>query len=283
MTPPTVLRLAAFTSDPTGGNPAGVWIGDALPAPDEMQCIAADVGYSETAFLRPGSDPQRWTIRYYSPRAEVEFCGHATIASAVSLGGRHGDGVYDLDTLAGPVRTEVRTAGHRTTARFTSVPPRRRDVDPAVLSACLRALGWGTPDLDPSLPPDLAYGGAWHLILPLARRDTLAAMAYDFDALRSVMAAEGLTTIQVVWREHPHLFHARNPFPVGGVVEDPATGAAAAALGGYLRLHDLVDLPADVVVRQGDDMGRPSTIEIHVPVEGGIDIAGTAVPLPPPD
>jgi PhzF family phenazine biosynthesis protein len=66
------------------------------------------------------------------------------------------------------------------------------------------------------------------------------------------------------------------------VVEDPATGAAAAALGGYLRHHRLVDVPADIVVRQGDDMGRPSTIEIHVSADGGIDIVGTAVTIEGP-
>jgi PhzF family phenazine biosynthesis protein len=282
MTSPTLLRLAAFTTDPTGGNPAGVWIGDRLPPADEMQRIAAEVGYSETAFLEPGPEPMRWTIRYYSPEAEIEFCGHATIASAVGLGQRDGDGSYRLDTLAGTVPVEVQTTGEHTTASFTSVAPQRRDLDPTLLAACLDTFGWQPADLDPSLVPDLGYAGAWHLILPLANHDTLAAMRYDFAALRELMEAEGITTLQVVWREHPHLFHARNPFPVGGVVEDPATGAAAAALGGYLREYRLVAPPADIVVRQGEDMGRPSTIELHVPTDGGIVITGAAVPIESP-
>ena len=86
----TLLRLAAFTTDPSGGNPAGVWIGEALPADDEMQRIAAEVGYSETAFLAPdGSGATgRFRVRYFSPLAEVPFCGHATIASGVALAER---------------------------------------------------------------------------------------------------------------------------------------------------------------------------------------------------
>ena len=78
MTSGILYRLSAFTTTPDGGNPAGVWIGDALPEPDTMQRIAAEVGFSETAFVAPivGSDR---TIRYYSPEAEVSFCGHATI------------------------------------------------------------------------------------------------------------------------------------------------------------------------------------------------------------
>ena len=89
-TPGTLLRLAAFTADPAGGNPAGVWIGDELPPAGEMQRIAAEVGYSETAFLAPDAsgEPGRWRVRYFSPLAEVPFCGHATIASGVALAGR---------------------------------------------------------------------------------------------------------------------------------------------------------------------------------------------------
>ena len=74
-----LYRLSAFTLTPEGGNPAGVWLGDQLPDPADMQRIAAEVGFSETAFVAPASGRHR-TIRYYSPEAEVSFCGHATIA-----------------------------------------------------------------------------------------------------------------------------------------------------------------------------------------------------------
>ncbi|MEL7373070.1 MAG: PhzF family phenazine biosynthesis isomerase, partial [Pseudomonadota bacterium] len=85
-------RYAAFTSDPAGGNPAGVWVGDQLPAPEEMQRIAAEVGYSETAFVAPASGLAR-TVRYFSPEMEVPFCGHATIATGVALAASDGEGV----------------------------------------------------------------------------------------------------------------------------------------------------------------------------------------------
>ena len=69
-----LLRLTAFTTDPAGGNPAGVWIGDALPSPDEMQRIAAEVGYSETAFLAPDDSAEagRLRVRYFSPAKEID-------------------------------------------------------------------------------------------------------------------------------------------------------------------------------------------------------------------
>src|SRR5690242_4612614 len=87
------LRYAAFTTDPAGGNPAGVVL-DAAGLTDGQQLdVAARLGYSETAFLTavPGAE-RNWTVRYFSPLAEVPFCGHATIAAAVALGERHGAG-----------------------------------------------------------------------------------------------------------------------------------------------------------------------------------------------
>jgi PhzF family phenazine biosynthesis protein len=75
------------------------------------------------------------------------------------------------------------------------------------------------------------------------------------------------------------MFHARDPFPVGGVVEDPATGSGAAALGGYLRDAGLLTAPAQIVIRQGEAMGRPSRLEVEIPVTGGIVVSGTAVPM----
>ncbi len=93
------------------------------------------------------------------------------------------------------------------------------------------------------------------------------------------MERENLTTLQVVWRESADCFHARNPFPVGGVVEDPATGAAAAALGGYLRDAGLVRAPARISIRQGEAMGRPSLLAVEIPEHGGIIVTGTAVHL----
>lgn len=74
----TVHRIAAFSDGNTGGNPAGVWIGDAMPDASRMQAIAAEVGFSETAFAAPEGDA--WRVRYFSPAMEVPFCGHATIA-----------------------------------------------------------------------------------------------------------------------------------------------------------------------------------------------------------
>ena len=273
-----VYRLAAFSTDPTKGNPAGVWIGDALPDNKTMQSIAAEVGYSETAFIAPASGDIR-TIRYYSPLAEVNFCGHATIASAVMLGRLSGIGTYQLDTLVGRVPVKVHSVDGQIQAALTSVEPAHKPVTEQLVDEVLALLQWPSDALDRTIPPALAFGGVWHLILAVNSLYRLSQLDYDFEKLKSLMLREELTTLQLVFREHNSLFHSRNPFPVGGVVEDPATGAAAAALGGYLRDAKLIDVPGEFLIRQGEAMGRLSLLQVEVPEQGGIAVAGTAVEI----
>ena len=273
-----VLRLAAFTDDPTGGNAAGVVLDAAGMSDAEMLAVAAEVGYSETAFVVPSPDG-RFAVRYFSRLAEVPFCGHATIATAVAWAQRHGAGSMLLDTRAGEVRVETTTADGVTAATLTSVPPRVAEIVPVVAVRLLSALRWSTGDLDDSLPLRVAYAGAWHPVVAAATRERLADLDYDFDALAALMADQDWTTVQLVHRTGPASFDVRNPFPPGGVVEDPATGAAAAALGGYLRDLDLVPVPVTLALRQGDDLGRPSRLTVTVPAEpgSGISVTGTAV------
>jgi PhzF family phenazine biosynthesis protein len=277
-----ILRLAAFTDTPTGGNPAGVVL-DATALDDAaMQTIAAELGHSETAFLtRIGAD-RTYDVRYFSPAAEVPFCGHATIATAVALAQRDGAGTIVLTTKSGPVTVRTHADGEATTATLSSVAPHLAPpLTDEELAPALTALRWPAADLDPDLPPRIAFAGARHLILAARTRERLADLNYDFDGLKDYMVERDLVTVDLVFRDGPTTFHARNPFPVGGVVEDPATGAAAAAFGAYLRALDLVTVPARVTVHQGDDMGRPSLVLIDLdPGDGAIHVTGQAVRIP---
>ena len=274
-----VLRIAAFTDTPDGGNPAGVVL-DATDLDDaRMLAIAADVGYSETAFLLPLGGGE-YDVRYFSPLAEVPFCGHATIGSAVALAERDGPGDLLLHTQTGDVRVRTRVDGGRSLATLTSVPAHAEDVSAAHVDEALQLLGWARDELDGALPPRIGFAGARHLILAAATRDRLARLDYDFEGLKAFMLVRDLTTIQLVWRESELVFHARDPFPVGGVVEDPATGAAAAALGAYLRDLGLVEPPARFEIHQGHDMGRPSHLLVDVPADrASIDVTGGGVPI----
>ena len=273
-----LMRYSAFSTNPSGGNPAGVWIGNELPSNEEMQTVARQVGYSETAFIAPMTGFIR-TVRYFSPEIEVTFCGHATIASGVALGSIDGPGTYTFSTLVGDISVSVTELNGKYRAALTSVEPKTAEVTIDLVEEVLRAIGWTTADLSSAIPPIRAYAGAWHLVLAVARLERLNQLDYDFGALKSLMEREEFTTIQLVWRETDHVFHSRNPFPVGGVIEDPATGAAAAALGGYLREKRLVQVPAQILIRQGEAMGRPSRLEVEIPEIGGIVVSGAAVKI----
>jgi PhzF family phenazine biosynthesis protein len=276
-----VLRYTAFSTDPAGGNPAGVVLDATGVGEAEMRRVAAEVGYSETAFLVPRG-AGHFAVRYFSPKVEVPFCGHATIASAAAYADRYGPGALVFDTPAGriEVSTTVTPTG-ATTATLISVEPRTEPLAAADLAALLAALRWAADDLDPALPPRVAFAGAWHPVVAAATRQRLAGLDYDRDALTALMVDRDWTTIDLVWRESPLVFHARNPFPPGGVIEDPATGAAAAAFGGYLRELGLVTPPATVTLHQGQDMGRPSRLTVGIPAgpRAGIAVTGAAVAL----
>jgi predicted PhzF superfamily epimerase YddE/YHI9 len=96
-------------------------------------------------------------------------------------------------------------------------------------------------------------------------------MRYELGAGRTFSKTEGIVTISLVYAETPRLFHARNPFPIGGVYEDPATGAAAAALAGYLRDLGWPHGGAIEIV-QGEDMGARSRLHAGIPSTPGASI-----------
>ena len=265
----SVLRLAAFADDAEGGNPAGVFIADNLPAEADMQRIAAEVGYSETAFAMPQGDA--WRVRYFAPESEVPFCGHATIALGAALAERGGNGIFALQLNQAAITVEGRVDADGRWAALQSPPTRSEKLSAETLAQTLDLFGYGEDDLDPALPPARIHAGADHFALFLNSRARLAAMRYELDAGRDLMLAEGLITILLAHAESPHRFHARNPFASGGVYEDPATGAATAALGGYLR--DL-DWPhaGSIEVIQGEDMGQRSRLWAEIGAEAGESI-----------
>ena len=270
-----LLRIAAFSDADRGGNPAGVMIADTHPGEDEMRRIAAEVGYSETAFAMPQGDA--WRVRYFSPESEVPFCGHATIALGAALALAHGNGVYRLHLNSVDITVTGECNGEQISAALQSPPTHSEPMPAELLAEVLELFGYTDDDLNNGIPPARVHGGADHLALCLNSRAALAAMQYDLNAGRELMNRENLVTILFAYAETPRRFHTRNPFASGGVYEDPATGAATAALAGYLR--DL-DWPHEgsIEIVQGEDMGMPSRLRADIPPEPGssIRVAGTA-------
>jgi PhzF family phenazine biosynthesis protein len=254
-----IERIAAFSANGRGGNPAGVVVGETLPPEAEMKALARRLGYSETVFSAP--EGNRWRTRYFSPDAEIPFCGHATIALGAVLARTRGRGPFELKINAGTVSTEGFPVNADWGASLRSPPTQHCSVEPNALEEAMLAFGLHVHQLDPSIPPARIHAGADHLLLALRNRQTLRAMAYDFPTLQKLMRRENWVTVALCHVESESTLHVRNAFAYGGVYEDPATGAAAAALGGYLR--DINQAHGQIVVWQGEDMGIPCRIEVE--------------------
>lgn len=295
MTTP-VLRYSAFAENADGGNPAGVVLDAAGLSDEQMQQIAVEVGYSETAFVRSnpstatndggadpvgqadGGDTRRYVLRYWSPAAEVPFCGHATVATAVALTERDGPGQMVFDTPAGdiPIVTAQAAAGTIHVA-MTSVEPHVRDLAPTVLAQLLDLLGLKGEDLDERFPPREAFAGNWHPILVLQNLELFHQFRFAPNAVAKLMVDQGWTgTVTVLHEAGAGEFLARNLFPVGRITEDPATGSAVASTGAYLRAIGYAGGKDTITIHQGAEVGRPSLLTITVPDSGGITVTGSA-------
>ncbi|MEQ5807358.1 PhzF family phenazine biosynthesis protein [Alteromonas sp. NFXS44] len=268
-----IERISAFSNGSSGGNPAGVVLCETMPNPDVMQNLAAQIGYSETAFATPSN--KGWRVRYFSPEVEVDFCGHATIALGAVLAKNIGAGEFSLTLNHAEICVEGYFSDDGWGASFVSPPTYSQSLEPNLLQETLTLFGLNKEDLDTRLPPAIAFAGGTHLILILNDRNKLKLMNYDQKQGADLSKRAGLVTFSLIYPESHTVFHSRNPFPTGGVFEDPATGAAAAALGGYLRD---INWPhgGSITVHQGDDMGMPSRLnaEIYSDKGSGIRVSG---------
>ncbi len=151
----------------------------------------------------------------------------------------------------------------------------------ADLAEALAALDWAADDLDPALPPRVAYAGAHHLVLAAATRERLAELDYDFEALRALMLRAGWTTVQLVWREgrrQSSTRATRSPSGEWSRIRRPApprprSATTCANLGAVVA-------PASITIRQGEDMGRPSRLLVTLDaVDPRVRVSGQAVPI----
>ncbi|MEM1366320.1 MAG: PhzF family phenazine biosynthesis protein [Pseudomonadota bacterium] len=267
-----VQRIAAFSKGDEGGNPAGVVLLTAPAAEADMARVAAEVGYSETAFAVPqDNSKRRWRVRYFSPESEVPFCGHATIALGAALGQHVGAGTFNLTLNEANITVDAEVTNSAMAATLVSPPTKSRAIADDERADVMELLGLTEADLDERLAPAHIHGGADHIMFAVAERARLAAMSYDLDEGRDVMRRHSIVTVMLVHIEADQQFSVRNAFASGGVLEDPATGAAAAAFAGYLRDQKWPH-GGQFQIIQGEDMGQPSLISVEL-----TDVAGAPV------
>lgn len=277
---PEILRYAAFTTRADGGNPAGVVLDASALDDASMQRIATDLDFAETAFITGVRADGALMIRYFSPIAEVPFCGHATVATAIALAdaGRVDAGEIRFATPVGIVEIRVSTNAGETLASFTSIDPSVSALPAGDLAAILAEIGLEPAVLDTDLPPRMSNAGNPHPIIVVADPTSFDEFTFDATRVRALMDERSWpATITIAHRLAPDRFAARNLFPVGRITEDPATGSAAASLGAYLRALEAVTPPARIVIEQGAHVGRSGELTVDIPASGGIVVTGHAV------
>lgn len=261
----------AFTDQPFGGNPAGVVLleGDAFPPEALMLQVAAELRYSETAFVRRLS-PTEYHVRYFTPKAEVELCGHATIATfsllhqEASIVGR-----CLCRTKAGDLDIEVgeRVMMQMATPRILATLKDTEEI--------YRALG--VTDCQPTLPVQIAYSGLPDLMIPIADVTTLNGLQPDMEAISDITRKRKAVSFHVfAFGNDGYTAHVRDFAPLYGVPEESATGTANAALTHYLQQNGCIPPSGDFSFLQGETMGRPSVVATRIAPDGIIYVGGTA-------
>ena len=257
----------AFTDRLFGGNPAGVVLLDNdFPSDSLMQQVAAELRYSETAFVRrDGAD--EFTVRYFTPRSEVDLCGHATIATFGLLWqlGKVGDNVCMNHTLAGDLEV---SAGERVMMQMAT--PRMVGEVKDVERLC-RVMQCAVP----SLPVEIISTGLPDIMLPVRSNEELEALAPDMSALAALSRELEVVGVHAfVQTGDGYTAHVRNFAPLYGVDEESATGTANAALTHYLQRRDFIQTGSECSFMQGEKMGRPSVVETLLRPDGTIFVGG---------
>lgn len=263
-----------FTDTPLEGNPLGVF-----PRAEEMpsrlyQRVARELNLSETVFMTP-DDPAEADagIRIFTPATELPFAGHPTLGAAYALATREGSDHVRLRTGAGVVAVTLSRNGHGEITHGQMQQPIPSVSPYARAAELLSALGV----TESVLPVEIYTNGPSHVIVTVADRATLSALAPDMGAL----AALGEHGVAVMAVGDGAIVYSRNFCPGLGVPEDPATGSAAGPVAVHLVRHAKVVPGALVEITQGVEMGRPSRLLARASGAGdrieAVTVAGAAV------
>ena len=261
----------AFTDQPFGGNPAGVVLldSDTFPKEELMLQIATELRYSETAFVKRHS-AQEFTIRYFTPKAEVELCGHATIASFFLL---HRKGLASgqclCHTKAGDLHIEAgeKVMMQMAKPRIIATIDETEDIYQAL----------DVKNYCPTMPVQIVYAGLPDLMIPLPDVATLQALQPDMQSISEITKQLEAVSFHVfAFDNDGYTAHVRDFAPLYDIPEESATGTANASLTYYLQQCGCLGNEAECAFIQGEAMGRPSVVTTRIQVDGNLFVGGRA-------
>ncbi len=261
--------LDVFTDVAYLGNPLAVVPDARSLTPAQMQAIAAELNLSETVFLRrPDREGDPWPTRIFTPAVELPFAGHPTIGAATVVADLLGGaGAVVLAEPAGHVSVTIEPGGRRATLIAPRLP---EPLGAPAADAAAAALGLPDSELHPDLPVEGWSAGVPFTIVPVASASALASASIDRSSWEDWVAGTAAPDLYVITPgDTPARWRARMFGPGLGIEEDPATGAAACALAGWLARRDPSDGTQQHVIEQGVEMGRRSTLVLDLDLSGG--------------
>lgn len=273
-----IFQVDAFTADRFTGNPAGVVLDAGALSDAEMLAIARELNNADTAFvLAPDGSDHELRVRFFTPRTEASFVGHATIATHFVLSG---DGMPPLaqggrrvrqKQKSGIVDVEVRGEGAaRRIAVRQAPPPLGRQLNDRERLAVLDALALSTGDIDTRCPLRIVGGTGTRLLIGVRNTDQLKQLKPDFLRLTTLSAQLGAAGFFVFTLTHAFpgcLTESRMFCPALGIPEDPVSGNAHGLLGAYLADQGLLVQSggtAKFTGAQGHHLHRSGRIDVEL-------------------
>lgn len=277
----------SFTNEKFKGNPAGVVLDGKGLEEDQMQLIARELGYPETVFIF--KDDSKIKVRFFTPKEEIDLCGHATIAYGTALvesgmiNVNEGENKIDIETNLGilPIIITMENKKIKNIMMYQASPKLSKDfiLDREKLA---KSLNISKDDFREDIDIVKAYTGVWDLMIPLKSKEALDNIDGNMNLIKELSRELGIISLHPFYLDENKQLYARNLAPIVDIDEEAATGTSNGALTYYLYSLGIVKDREEISVIQGEQMGRKSEIRGKIQIENGeikVLIGGTALKI----
>lgn len=277
----------SFTNEKFKGNPAGVVLDGKGLGEDQMQLIARELGYPETVFIF--KDDSKIKVRFFTPKEEIDLCGHATIAYGTALvesgmiDVNEGENRIDIETNLGilPIIITIEDKKIKNIMMYQASPKLSKDfiLDREKLA---KSLNISKDDFREDIDIVKAYTGVWDLMIPLKSKEALDSIDGNMNLIKELSRELGIISLHPFYLDENKQLYARNLAPIVDIDEEAATGTSNGALTYYLYSLGIVKDREEISVIQGEQMGRKSEIRGKIQIENGeikVLSGGTAIKI----
>lgn len=277
----------SFTNEKFKGNPAGVVLDGKGLEEDQMQLIARELGYPETVFIF--KDDSKIKVRFFTPKEEIDLCGHATIAYGTALvesgmiNVNEGENKIDIETNLGilPIIITMENKKIKNIMMYQASPKLSKDfiLDREKLA---KSLNISKDNFREDIDIVKAYTGVWDLMIPLKSKEALDNIDGNMNLIKELSRELGIISLHPFYLDENKQLYARNLAPIVDIDEEAATGTSNGALTYYLYSLGIVRDREEISVIQGEQMGRKSEIRGKIQIENGevkVLIGGTALKI----